>query len=288
MNTRGLLGSLLTAVLAVSCTVALAEPAPAGANDFAAGNELLSKGLFDQALDSFKKAAEADAENAEYRQRFAVVRQVVMIRARLAEETDNEKWLSMARGLRNFYHSNDLYSQALELDKAAHAKMNNEQSTMMLAQTHLAMGHSVEAVALIEGLGEKATLESTIILGIALARQGEVDKAKSVAAKCKLDEKSSASAAYDLACLYSLVGDKAEALAKLTKSFEMTLPSRLASFKDYAKTDKDLAGIASSPEFAEALKTKSKMKESSCSGGTSCGKCPNRTKCTGSSGSKDK
>jgi len=53
---------------------------------------------------------------------------------------------------------------------------------------------------------------------------------------------------YNLACLESLNGDRAEALDHLRKSFELS-----EAFRDYAKEDSDLDSLREDPAFQELM-----------------------------------
>ncbi len=257
-----------------------------GVESFTKGKAFLADGQFKEALKEFALAAKHDPENQEYRENYTILRQVLKMRSSLDKETNQEKWLVTAQGLRRFYNTEKLYTEALSLDKKVHEKLNTPESAVQLAHSYLATQNSAEAITLLNTISDKMPLEGNILLGIANARQGKVAEAKAIADKCKLDDKADPGMAYNLACLFSLLGDDAAALQALTKSFENTPPSKLDVLKDQAKEDTDLARISDKDGFNKTLATKSKIKESSCSGGSNCGSCPSRTKCGSSSKSK--
>mgnify|MGYP005836385671 CR=1 FL=1 len=283
MSKRQLLMGCLT-----GAWILTAVPVWAGANEdaskaFTEGKALLAKGDFDGALKAYAEAAKADSDKKqEYRQQYAILRQVITMRSAVETEKNPQKSQAMIRALRSFYRQNSLHSEALALDKKAFAKSNSAESAAALAQTQLAMGMNREASQFLGGLDEKLlTSETRILLGIALARQKKIDAAKAALDKCKLEKDAQDyGLLYNMACAKALVGDHAGALDMLTQAFQATPPSRLDFLKADAKKDSDLAGLAGSAGFEKALKTESKVKESKCSGGSSCGNCPSRGSCS--------
>ncbi len=277
--------ALALSFTAFSCT-AYADTSGKGTTSFTQGKTLLTEGKFTEALQAFSLAAKENPDNQEYRQYAIILRQVIKMREKLEAETDQDKWLATAQGLHRFYGSQELYAESLILDKKIHEKLNTPQSAVQLAHTYMAMDKIVEAESLLSSIQKDAPIGAQILLGITKARLNKTDEAIAIAEKCKLDEKASSVAAYNLARLQALTGNKEAALKSLTLSFKNTRPSMLDDSRKMARKDKDLASIAGSEEFEKVLKTESVIKESGCSGGTSCGKCPNRTKC--GSGSTDK
>ncbi len=285
------------ALIAVVCTGAMASPALAGSAERAAesykqGDVLLAQGDFDGAVKAFAAAVKADRDNEDYRQQYALVRQIVKLRKRIGKERNPEKWEKSARALRAFYYEHRIYSEALSLDREFHTRLDNAESAAMLAETELNLGMNDEAAELLAGLdSQQATPRSHALLGIALARQGKLDDARGVAEKCQLPDDAGPGVYFDVARLRALLGDASDALAMLTRCCESTLPSRLEALKYRAKECKDFRALAAGPEFAKVLETPSKIKESGCSSGSSCGKCPSRTSCgkgKSSSSAKDK
>ncbi len=286
MKLRRVLVCSLIGLVAMSAPQALAGVNEDAAKLFAEGKALVAKADFEGAQKAFAAAAKLDSEKKlEYRQQYSMLRQVMQMRESIDKEKNEQKWQAMARALRSYYHQNKVYSEALALDKKVHEKLKNGESAAALAGTQLAMGLNEDAAKVIGGLDEKSmTAEARILLGIALARQKKIDEAKAAVAKCKLAADSDSGLYYDMACVKALVGESDEANALLTRAFELTPPSRLDAVKAHAKTDKDLASLVGSAGFEKALKTESKVKESKCSGGSSCGNCPSRGGCSSAKG----
>jgi Flp pilus assembly protein TadD len=274
---------------AVGCVAVFATWTAAQAEDrpeqtFDRGNTLLQKGDFEGALEAFTAASKANPDNDEYRQQALLIRRVIALRDRLGKEEDAELWLRMATSLHGFYHQRKIYSEALTLDQRIHARLNNADSATMLARTQLALKNDSAAAALLQDLpAEQATPEVKALYGIALARQGKLEAAKAVAESVELPKEPDPQLLFDLACLRARTGDTKEAFPLLQRSFELTPPSRLAAAKAAARECFDLMTLKDGQAFAAALKTESQVKESACSAGASCGKCPSRAKCAGQS-----
>ena len=84
---------------------------------------------------------------------------------------------------------------------------------------------------------------------------------------------------FEMACLQAQLGREDDAAKLLTRCFESTPPSLLEATKDRARKREDLAGLATSSEHEGVWLTASKVKESSCSSGASCGACPSAKTC---------
>jgi hypothetical protein len=278
-----LVGSLvLSTVLAAETNVVRAQSAP---EYFAAGKAALANADFQGALRAFANAARRDQENQEYLQQYAMVRQVITLRQRLDTERDDARWEYIARGLRSYYVSNGLLSEALPLDKQRHARLNTTSSATTLAETQLALHMSAEAAETLAGLAaEKHTTATRALHALAVARQGDVERARTLADTIELTEDATPGSIYSVARLNAAMGNTDQALALLAKCLESLAPSRQAGFKKHAQTSPEFASFVSTAAFAEVLETKSKVHESACSGGSRCASCPMRGQCSGSSG----
>jgi tetratricopeptide (TPR) repeat protein len=282
MTVRMLLVCILVGCGAVGAACGEEDPQTV----FVRGRTLLEKGEFQGALQAFVEAARMAPDNEAYRQQAFLVRRVIQTRDRLAEMTDTEQWTQTAITLHTFYHDNRIYTKALELDRQIHERLANTRSATMLAQTLIALNLDSDAVQLLGSLAEtQRTPEIKALLGIALARQGKIDQAKALIEGLEIAETTAPELLFDCARLRALLGDQRAAIGLLVRCFQSTAPSRLPRVKDAARESPDLAALAEGDAFAAALTTESRVKESGCSSGSSCGKCPHRAKC-GSAGGK--
>lgn len=277
--------NLLAACVVMASVPALAGPTEDGAKAFAGGKALLAKAKFDEALKAFVTAARTDAGNQEYQQTYVMLRQVVRMREKIQKEQDPDQWMSMARALRTFYYDNRIYSESLPLDRKIHEKHLAPDSAVMLAETLLALDKNAEAIEVLGGPSrENATPRASVLLGLAIARQGRIDEARALAEKARVERDADPRVFYELARLHAVTGDSQGSLKALTRSFELTPPGRLDVLKEEAEGCTDFSDLASSDDFARVLKTQSGMEESSCSKGPACGSCPRRATCGCGSG----
>ena len=273
---------LVVAAVLISPTLARADSAQEA---FADGEALLVRADFQGALEAFARAARADRSNQEYLQHYAMVRQVVALRDRLATEQDPQRWEYVARGLHAFYVSQGIYNEALTLDRKIHARLNTAYSAALLAETQLAMDMNAQAAQVLAALdAAKQTAATRALHGLALARQAKTDEARNVARELELPKDADPGTVYGAARLHAAVGNAEHALGLLTRCFESVPPSRLDALKSHVRQSPDFVSVASTAEFAEVLKTESKVPESQCSGGSRCAGCPMRGKCSHSQG----
>lgn len=254
--------------------------AESAANLFRAGEASLASGDLSGALQQFAGAVRAAPSNQQYVQQYAMLRQVLMMRAGLPEENNPLLWQRNARTLHTFYLNHGLYPDALDVGEQFHARLNNGLSALLLAETHLAMNRTAEAARMLAALpAEQHTVATKALHGLAVARHGEPEEAKKIAGTIQLASDDGPGTVYAVARLYAALSDDERACQLLVRCFEATAPSRLETFKQHTRTSPEFAGLAGKAGFAAALQTASKVSESSCSGGTTCASCPVRSKC---------
>ncbi|MBN1342864.1 MAG: hypothetical protein JXQ73_09310 [Phycisphaerae bacterium] len=284
MNLRlATVGLFLTTLLAGSPTASADD---AAAKSAARAADLIKQGDLDGALDAYAAAARADGDNEQYRQQYMLLRRVMKMRTAILKETNEQKWWQMAVSLRSYYYQHELYNEVLTLAKQMHAKKSSPGSATVLGDAYLAVSQNVEAEKALSAVDAKElSPQGKVLLGIALARQKKLDEAKGILKGIEIPkEKVSPRFLLDVARLKILCGDADGAGATLTTAFENTAPSALPGFKTCAKKTPEVGPLAGSATFAKAFAAESKVPESSCSGGSSCGTCPNRGSCAGSSG----
>jgi predicted Zn-dependent protease len=254
----------------------MADPVEDASKAYAEAKRLLAKADFDAARAALRFAAVTDPDNRQYRDEYAMLRQVLRTREQINREIDHAKWLGMARSLHTYYHANGIYGEALELDREVHRREGTSESAAMLAETLLAFGRPTEAVEVLRSVSkDKSTARTDVLLGLALARAGRLDEAKSLAREATADT-AEPRVFFELACLRALTGDASGAFEALTGYFQQTPPDQLEAAKAEAKACSDFGTLTGNPGFAAALDTQSQVPQSTCSGGTDCGSCPMR------------
>ncbi len=271
---------MISLTIAAVCLAALPVHAQSAADSFTQGKALLAEGQLQPALQAFAAAVRADRNNQEYMQQYALLRQIIDLRARLEGERDAQRWEYVARALHSYYFSQAMYPMALELSQQMSARLKDSTSALLVAETALAMNKNDVAAEALSALEEsQQSTSSRALLGVALAREGKLAEAKKIAQGLELSTEEQMGVLYSAARLQSVVGDTSAAMATLTKCFESTPPSRLEGLKQYARQCADFGTIASTPAFAQVLQTGSKIAESKCSGGSGCANCPMRGNC---------
>jgi len=275
-----------TTSLVIGIFALLALPASAGSEEkarraFADGQALLAKADFEGALAAIKTAAKAQSKNPEYIQLYTLLRQVVQLRKQLPKEKNLERWMQGAGSLHTFYHDYELFAQSLPLDEERYRRSPSAESAVLLAETQLALGMYSQAAEILGGLStESQSPRARVLHRLALARQGRVDDAQSLTENPnEVDASAGPSFFYDLARLLAVVGKRNESLRSLTRAIELTAPDQIEAFKERIRKCQDFSTARETSEFAEVMKTASIIKESGCSGGSGCGKCPKRAGC---------
>jgi thioredoxin-like negative regulator of GroEL len=275
----------LTALWAATLATQAAEPAT---EHFAEGQTALAAGDFEAAFKAFASAAKLEPTNTTYRQEAALVRRVMMVRDRLPKLEDKPEWANVARSLHTYYDDHRVYGESLKLDRQLHKRLDNAESATLLGHTLIALNKDTEAAELLEPwTAQDKNVHARVLRSIALAHAKQLEPAEALAAKVDVPAECDPHLAFDAARMHTLLGNKVTAVETLMQCFKRTPPSRLDHMRTAAKKCADFTTIADGDAFAFALKTKSEVEESSCSSGTSCGACPNRSKCS-SGESKEK
>ncbi len=269
--------------LCVILTLSSVVYAATAAKNFSRGNALLARSDFQGALTLFADALKAEPANQEYAQEFSMLRQVIAWQNYIEKTDDIIQWTYGCNVIRAYCVSHRLHQATLDLDRMVFDRLKNPEAAVKLAQTELSLGKAEEAVKTLSSLDtDKATVATRSLLGVALARSGKEEDAKKLATEIGVPEDAGSGTLYSIARLQSVVGNEQLACHALVNCFESIPPSRLEAFKKHAEKCSDFQTIAKGELFETALKTKSKIPESQCSGGSSCATCPNRGSCPGS------
>jgi tetratricopeptide (TPR) repeat protein len=277
------------AVLLMSIWLPTAHADGAAEAAFEEGRVALAQADFEVAYRSYVRASELDPGNEGYREEAALLRRVIMVRERLPRLNELEQWSAAARSLHTYYFDRGVYKEALTLDRELLKRVDQADSAVLLAQTLLQLDQNAEAAEVLEPwTGKDGDDHARVLCGLALARQGEHEAAQGLADQVKLTKDCSPALALDLSRLRVQLKETQGALEALRHCLRSTPPSQLERQQTRIRECTDLAALDGSDAFAEALQTPSEVKESSCSSGSSCGKCPNRSKCSGDKATEKK
>ena len=250
---------------------------------FARGKALVEAGQFEKSLPALAKAYKAKKSNRRYMQLYMQSYQIVKLQKRLKTETDPARWERIARSLHMVYFRLGLLDLQLAVDQELHKRLGTPQTASMLAETLLAHEKPAEAVKVIETVpADKLTPSTQALHALALLKSGKKAEAKKLADSLDLTEAKGPGLPYRAARLFGALGDQKRAIASLTQAFENIAPSRLGQFKQQAQAADEFKPFVESDAFLLAMKTKSKVPESSCSGASKCSGCPSRGGCSGS------
>jgi predicted negative regulator of RcsB-dependent stress response len=247
---------------------------------FAQGEAKLAQGDFEAAVEQFAAAAQAAPDNEQYKAEYTLLRRVMMVRPMLEKQNDPAQWERLARALRAYYYDHGVFTEALKLDRTRYEREVTAESAAMLAETQLELKRNVAALETLDAVETDAVSPRVLRMkGIALAREKSLDEARAQLKECAKVEEKDAQGHLELARLYALLGDEKASTAELAFAMQWTPPSQLAALRETVKKHPDFSGLVAAESFTVALATESKVKESSCSGGTSCGSCPSRSTC---------
>lgn len=278
------LRTLVAAITVIACcsTTSLVAGERAGAASFAHGQDLLSQGQFQAAFDAFTKAAKAEPDNEEYIREAALLRRVMTIQEKLVGSDDRTLWERMGRGLYNYYQQRGAHKSALDLAQSMHGKLETPESAWLLADANLELGNDARAAGVIESVPrEQRDAHCYALHGIALARQNQLDEARTSAAKVNMPKEPDVELCYELARLHALLGNGQQAIKLLTVTFEQTPEGWQPDVRKQATRCADFGDLKDTPAFAKALNAKSKVK-----GG--CGGCSKKGGCSGEKSCADK
>jgi tetratricopeptide (TPR) repeat protein len=247
---------------------------------FERGEALLGQGDIDGALQAYVEASRAHPEIRAYADKAMLLQRIKRLRHHVSSQPPSPKWEKSVLSLHAFYHEHRILKEALALDRMVHGKQDSALTLSLLSETLLEAGLDDEALAILEEAGEaKLDIRNRIYLGIALARNQRSDEAKEQVSQIGLTPLASARLFLDLARLHALLKNHETCFALLRICFEKTPPSRLDSIKESARLCRDFKELRDTPGFKAVMKTASKIQESGCSSGSSCGTCPQRTQC---------
>ncbi|MHC4944671.1 MAG: tetratricopeptide repeat protein [Planctomycetota bacterium] len=273
---------LCTLVLLLFPTALWADEKPDAAETaFAKGEALLERGDVEGAFQAYVVASRTQPDNRAYAEKAMLLQRIQRLRQYVSNQPVSPKWEKSVVSLHAFYHEHQILEEALALDRMAHGKLDSALTASLLSESLLRTGRNTEALALLEEGGEeKLNIPNRIYLGIALARMKRLEEAGEQASQLNITPLASPKLFLDLARLHALLDNRETCFALLRVCFEKTSPSRLDPVKETVRLCGDFKQLKDTPGFKAAMKAGSKIQESGCSSGSSCGSCPQRTKCS--------
>lgn len=277
MRIRSLLPLLVVLLVSTSAAFAAETAEVPGMKAAAQGEALLDQGKVEEAARVYAEAVRMSPRHKGIVDRAMVLRRVVSLRRSAARGPKAKRWDATAAALHAFYLYEDLPSLAEDVAQRAYDHQPTDRTSVMVAEALLAGGKDAEAARHLSGR-KAPSAQERILHGIAMARLGHADAARSLTADVKLDAKAHPALRQDLARLKARLGDREAAYALLKTSFEETPVMALEAARKRVRTSPDFTALAGEKAFQDVLETPSKVKQT-CSGGSSCGSCPNRGSC---------
>jgi hypothetical protein len=272
-------------LLALVVPATLASDKENAAQAFAAGKTALKAADFTKALEQFKTATRGDPDNQQYFNAYTLLRRVIKMREQVTKEMEADAWQQSARQLYAYYHENGISTELVSLASTMHQRAGTVDNAVLLGDAYLDADKPADAVAVFAKVpAEKVTPQINVLHGLALARSGKPDDAKALAAKIELPKDCDAELCYNAARLFALSGLGEKGLTALKCAFEMTPAPDLPVAKTAAKEAKELANLATLPDYAKVMETASKVAAGAC--GKSCAGCPSAGKDGGCSEEK--
>ncbi len=263
-------------------TTVLADDALNATMLHAEGKALLAKADFEGALARYLAAARAAPKSQAITQDARALKRVVAQRKALDAPKQHPKWEGIAMSLHAYYLREGLPAEAVALGRRGVKVLKNGAAEARLAEGLLEAGRHDQVMTLLAAPATWKRAERHVIFhGIALVRAGQVDKATALAKTLKLPAKADPRLLRDGARLHAVLGNETAAAALLVRAFETTPVANLPAFKKQVRTHADFGPVLAGPAMTKAMTTASKLKPTSCSGGTDCGSCPSRGKCGG-------
>lgn len=254
----------------------LAEPTPA---ELATQAEIaLQQGNFDSAVTLYQQASNKDQNNTEYRKASTIIKNVILFRKNLPTETNIQRWTSMSLSLRTFYLEHHINSETYAISKQIYTKHPNLVAASWLVESQILTQRYTEANEFLATIKQPNTILMAM-QGIVYVKIDQTDQALKIADQLLMISGVSPGFCYYAGMLEALLKRNSAAVAHLVHGCQATVPSRLAMYKDMIYKNTEFQELQKSPEFSEVINAKSVTLESSCSGGSNCGNCPNRNKC---------
>jgi hypothetical protein len=232
------------------------------------------------ALLEYASAAKANPQVVYYRQQYAILQRVAKMQSLLKTETNAEKWKSYAKAIRGYFYSKGYYSASLPIDMEAANKFNSGEYAANALETLLLTGKKDEAAKFSSDKkpADKTVRYQTLAL-VSEAYAGKTKETMENLQTVKIDPKVDYESYFDYARIYNAANDKEKTFSNLKAFLESTPPTEMPSAHEMITRSADFASLSGSEDFNKVLATESKVVQSGCTGGSSCGSCKLKDKC---------
>ncbi len=237
---------------------------------------------YDKALEIYAEAARRNRSEPYYRQQYSILRRVIRMKNAMDSESDNKKWQDYYSAVHGYYMMQGYFTKALELAQQASEKLDTDVVKLDLMKLLIISGNDIQAEQI---AGSNAgSLSNDIrfqsLQSLLLARSGQ--SAQAIEAAENLTSSTEPSVMVNIACIYMAVGQKDMALNGIAAAIENTAPTQVPQIRLLIKNMPEFKDMLEDEAFIKAVATESKVFQSGCTGGSSCGSCSLREKCPSS------
>ena len=245
---------------------------------------------FNSALKLYAGAARQNSDNPYFKDQYSILRRVIKMKSALDKAADkndkpNEKVLerlsSYYQAVRAYYYSKGFYSESMKLDEMAMKLVPGQQQTLNYLESVVVVNpdDASDTVSSICADSADEASEYELFNLLMKSRNAGSSDLTSEIDKITVDPEANPAGFVYLACIYKNAGDETKAYEMVQKALEHTVPSEINGTRILASSMKEFKDDVNSDKFAAVLKTESKVAQSGCTGGSSCGSCSLKGKC---------
>lgn len=227
-------------------------------DDYQRGRFLLSRGDFDDALEAYRGALHLNFDNEDLAREFQALRKAIEYREKLRTEKDEDNRKLLAHFLLQYYRRNDIHVEHIELALKTYKRSRTRETAVYAIDAMIRAEYFEEALYFVDTLNWPEELLKLEKATIHLAADSP-KQARAIMRTVSVPKFCDSSDLFRLAKLQAASGLHATAVKTLVTCFEQTPENLLARTKKTARETSEFDEIRLSPEFAEALKTKTKI-----------------------------
>ncbi len=244
----------LAALIAVLLTGTGLANADRAADHYDRGRAMLAQADLLGAFSAFSMAVALEPANPVFREEMHQLRRVLELRYELDSIKDHAAWRSASYELYDYYENYEIHNEQLSIAVSIHDRYHSPDSTVLLANAHLALGHETEALFVLERLpASRRTVHVEVLHGVTLARMGRLDQARKVARRVHVPDRPDWRLHFDCARLYTLVGDYDRSYSLLEVSLGATDDRWLKQRKSYIGKCRDFQKLPRNQKFGRVM-----------------------------------